>query len=308
MHTIWSRMPLLAWIFLAALWGTTWVVARVGLNELPPFTFAGLRFLLASCALLALCAGRRVCWPTDLRSWLVMVGTGVTAVGVTYALLFWGLQFVPSGIAAVFFSGVPLLTIPFAHLLLPDEPATPKSVLGGAVGLLGVSIAFSGQMAVGGPLAAWALAGFLIGAAALAHAQVVIKQHGGRLDPLLLAGVQTGVGGVLLLVIGWLLEGNPAGHHWNLVSLGALGYLGLLGTAVGFGTLYWLMGHMAVTRVNTMMLVHPVVALALGWLVLNETIDWRVGAGAMVIGLGLAMLLSPARSLRSPATAEAREV
>ncbi len=291
-------IPGLVWLFLAFLWGTTWLVVRVGLQDLPPFTFAGVRFLVAAVVLIVVAVVRRVSWCAAPSDWAMMIGTGISAIGVTYAFQFWGMQYVASGLAAVLFSTIPLLTILIAHALLPDEPMSFRKVGGVVLGTLGVALIFSDQLSGGGPMAMWAILGFLVGAVAMAHAQVVVRARGHRVDPVLLAAVQTAVGGSLLLGIGASTEGPLADQAWSLRAVLAVGYLSVLGTAVGFVALYYLLRRMQVTRVNSMMLVHPLVAIVLGWLVLGEQLSWPVLVGAGAIAVGLVPLLRP-----SPRTA-----
>ena len=270
------KTPELVWLFLALMWGTTWVVVRVGLQDLPPFTFAGLRFLGASAVLIIIAVVRRAEWPRDLGDWVLMLGTGLTAIGLTYAFQFWGMQHVASGVAAVLFSAVPLITLLIAHLVLPDEQISLPKVGGVMLGIVGVTLIFGDQLGSAGPLAPWAMLGFLTGAVALAHSQVVIRSRGRRLDPVILAGVQTAVGGTVLMTIGGVVERPLETAVWSVRAFLALGYLSLVGTVLGFTALYWLLRRMQVTRVNSMMLVHPMVAMILGAVRLGERLSWLV--------------------------------
>jgi len=288
------------WLFLAFLWGTTWLVVRVGLQDLPPFTFAGIRFLVAAAVLTAVALARRTRLPRSPSDWIMMGGTGLSAIGISYAFQFWGMQHVASGLAAVLFSTVPLLTILIAHVVLPDEPMSLPRVGGVVLGTTGVALIFSDQLGGGSTMAVWAIAGFLVSAVAMAHTQVVVRARGHRVDPVLLAAVQTAVGGTVLLGVGASTEGPLLELTWSLRAVLAVGYLSVLGTAVGFVSLYYLLRHMQVTRVNSMMLVHPLVAIVLGWLVLGEQLSWSVlfGAGAIVMGL-VPLLRSSRPSVRS---------
>ena len=296
MRTIIDRLtiPGLVWLFLAFLWGTTWLVVRVGLEDLPPFTFAGVRFLLAAILLTVIAVVRRVRLPTAPSDWIMMIGTGLSAIGVTYAFQFWGMQYVASGLAAVLFSTIPLLTILIAHVVLPEEPMTMRKVGGVVLGTVGVALIFSDQLSGNSPMVIWAVIGFLVGAVAMAHAQVVVRARGHRVDPVVLAAVQTAVGGAVLFGIGTSTEGPLLDQAWSLRAVLAVAYLAILGTAVGFVALYYLLRQMQVTQVNSMMLVHPLVAIVLGWLVLDEQLSWPVLVGAGAIVFGLVPLLRPA--------------
>jgi len=288
------------WVFLAVMWGTTWMAASVALRDVPPFTLAGARFLVASAILFVVVRIRRTPFPRALGAWTLMVGTGASAIGVAYAFQFWGMRHVPSAVAAVVFSAVPLLTILLAHWILPNEPITLRRSVGVITGVTGVAIIFGDQLGSGDGVAAWAVLGFVLGAVALAHAQVTIKAHGSTTDPVLLSAVQTLVGGALLLGLGTMVEGNPLRAHWTGSAVVALAYLSVLGSAVGFVALYWLLRRLPVTTVNSMMLVHPLVAIVLGWLVLGEHLTVRALFGAGAIVLGLAAILRPSARVQRP--------
>ena len=290
-----SSGPTMVWSFLAILWGTTWLVVRVGLEDLPPFTFAGLRFLLAAVVLIGIALVRGIPFPKSSGDWFLMTGTGLSAIGVTYAFQFWGMQHVDSGVAAVLFSAVPLITLVIAHLVLPDERLSLSKVGGVLLGIAGVALIFRDQLDSAGPFAGWAILGFLIGAVALAHSQVAIRAGGVRLDPVWLAGIQTAVGGTVLMVIGGSTEQPLSTAVWSFRAFLALGYLSLMGTVLGFTLLYWLLRRMQVTKVNSMMLVHPVVAMMLGAVVLGERLSWLVLLGTAAIVAGLVAILRPAR-------------
>jgi drug/metabolite transporter (DMT)-like permease len=124
-------------------------------------------------------------------------------------------------------------------------------------------------------------------------ANVLVKQRGKNLDPAILAGGQMFFGLIPLLLIGISLEGNPFRFHWTRMALVALFYLAIVGSVAAFLLYYWLVQHMDVTKTMLVALVTPVIAVALGVLVLHEKLNWRTFAGgAMIIsGIGLIVLL-----------------
>ncbi len=309
MHTIVSRisLPQIAWLALALIWGSTWLAVRIGLETLPPLTFAGLRFLIASVVLLTVMAIRGTRLPRGSAEWRLIVSTAVFGFAVSYAAQFWGMQFVPSGLAAVMFSTVPLFTMLFAHAALPSEPITVRKLVGVVVGILGVAFIFADQLASTNPRAVLGVVAFLVGAVALAGSQVAVKAKGAGLDPLVLAGLQMAVTGIVLFGLGATLEGHPGRLQWTLSAFTSLMYLALVGSAFAFSLFYWLLKHMTVTKTLSVMLTHPPIAILLGWLVLGESLSWRVLAGAATVASGLWMILrSEAKPHRTRARAFAR--
>ena len=89
-----SRLAL-GWLVLSVIWGTTWLAVRIGLNDLPPMTFAGMRFLTAALLLFAVIRMKRLRLPRASADWALVAQVGLLGIGVTYAAQFWGQQYVP---------------------------------------------------------------------------------------------------------------------------------------------------------------------------------------------------------------------
>ncbi len=287
-------MLAIAWLLLSIIWGATWLAVRVGLEDLPPMTFAGIRFLVATGVLGTVLVVRRIPLPRTSSDWMLILQTALLAIGVTYSLQFWGQQYVPSGLTAVMFSTVPLFTMVLAHVSLPSEPFTRAGLAGVVLGILGVLLILSDQLGTDNPLAVWGCLGFLVGSLSMSRAQVTVKARGGHLDPTVLATTQMAIGGTVLLGIGLATEGNPLSITWTIPAIASLSYLALVGSALALFLFYWLLRHMAVTKVMSMALVHPLVAVLLGWLVLGESLGWRVFVGGGGVLAGLALILSRA--------------
>ena len=140
----------IVWLILCGIWGSTWLFIKLGLADLPPLTFAGIRFLFASLILLGLILARGVRWPRQRRDWLVIAVVGLLQFSLNYGLVFWGEQRISSGLAAVLQSTFPAFGLVIAHFYLPDEPITAKKVVGVMLGFTGVAIVFSHQLSIAG--------------------------------------------------------------------------------------------------------------------------------------------------------------
>jgi drug/metabolite transporter (DMT)-like permease len=294
-------LPALVWLLLASIWGSTWLFIKVGLEDLPPITFAGIRFVVASAPLVAW-LGIRVLrrglggigGTSGIRGrdWWLMVWTGLLTFTLNYALVFWGESHISSGLAAILYTTFPMFGMLLAHGLLPDEPLTARSVAGVLLAAAGVVLIFYNEIDVRGLLALLGSAAVVTAAAGSALADVWIKKDGVHIDPVLMTAVQMVAGFIPLLALGIPLEGNPLGFHWTPRAVFALVYLALLGSSTSFVLLYWLIRRIPVTRVMLIPFLSTLVAVLLGAVVLGERLSWRVVAGgaAILVGLGLAIL------------------
>jgi drug/metabolite transporter (DMT)-like permease len=286
-----------AWLFLAFAWGSTWLAVKIGLADLPPLSFAGIRFLLAALILVPVLAARRIRPPRTRSEWALVAGTALFTVSLPYGLQFWAQQYVASGLASVLTAMVPVFVLVFAHWLLPAEPMTLRKVAGVALGLAGVGVIFSDQLSSEGLLALWGSVALIVAALSLAWAQVAVKKHAGTLDPMTIAGWQMAIGTVPLLGLGLWLDGNPFEFAWTTRAILSLLYLSFVGSAAAFFVLYWLFRRMEVTKVLSVAFANPLVAVLLGWIVAGEVLSWRAVVGGLGILGGLALVLraAPAR-------------
>jgi len=277
------------WLILCGIWGSTWLFIKLGLADLPPLTFAGIRFLLASIILSALILARGVRWPRSRRDWFLIAIVGLLQFTLNYGLVFWGEQHIPSGLAAVLQSTFPVFGLVIAHLYLPQERMTPAKVFGVMLGVVGVSIIFSHQLAIAGRMALFGSIALVFSAFFGAYSNVLVKAYARAIDPQVLAAGQMLCGFPPLLALGIATEGNPFRFHWTTMAAISLAYLVVVGSVIAFALYYWLVRHMDVTKTMLIALVTPVVAVVLGLIVLNEKLNWRLfaGGGCIIVGLGL---------------------
>ncbi|MBA2524239.1 MAG: EamA family transporter [Pyrinomonadaceae bacterium] len=288
----------LVWLLLCCIWGSTWLFIKLGLEDLPPLTFAGIRFVIAVTILFSLIAIRRLSLPRTGRDWMLLAMTGLLAFSLNYGLLFWGEQYISSGLAALLQATIPAFGLVIAHFYLPGERMTPARILGVILGVLGVAVVFSSQLEIAGPKALAGCAALVLSSVCAAYSNVLVKAYGKQLDPAILAGGQMFFGMIPLLLIGIPLEGNPLRFRWTPMAVVALFYLAIVGSVVAFLLYYWLVHNMDVTKTMLIALVTPVVAVTLGMLVLNEELHWRtlVGGAMIMSGIGLVVVRRVKRS------------
>ena len=277
----------LVWLVLCVIWGSTWLFIKLGLSDLPPLTFAGIRFVIACAILLILIRARRIPLPESRRDWLLLAITGVLSFSLNYGLLFWGEQYISSGLAALLQATIPAFGLVFAHFHLPGERMTWAKTFGVVLGVLGVAVIFSNQLAIAGGRALAGCVALVLSSVFVAYSNVLVKAYGRKLEPAILAAGQMFFGLIPLLLIGIPLEGNPFHFRWSPLALVSLFYLAVVGSVIAFLLYYWLVHNMDVTKTMLIALVTPVVAVALGMVVLGEDLSWRTIAGGIMIMAGV---------------------
>jgi len=281
----------LVWLVLCGIWGSTWLFIKLGLADLPPLTFAGIRFVIACAILFTIIRLRRIQLPQARSDWSLLAITGILSFGFNYGLVFWGEQYISSGLAALLQATLPAFGLVFAHLHLPGERLSWAKIGGVVLGVCGVGVVFSNQLAVSGRQALAGCVALILSSMFAAYSNVLVKKSGKHLDPAILAAGQMFFGLLLLLGVGIPLEGNPLRFHWTPVALLALLYLAVVGSVIAFLLYYWLVLNMDVTKSMLIALVTPVVAVLLGMLVLDEQIGWRTLAGGAMIMAGIAFIV-----------------
>ena len=276
-----------AFVTLCVVWSSTWLAIKIGLRDLPPISYAGIRFVIAIVALLAVSIGRARLLPRTRAEYTILALTGVLMFSVNYGLLFWGELHVSSGLAAVLQATIPIFGLMFAHLMLPDEPMHWQRLSGAFLAVAGVAVICARLLNFNGMMAFWGGLGIVVGAAGAAFSNVLLKQRPIQLGPAMIAAWQMIFGTVPLLVLGWMVEGNPIRFHWSTMSIFCLLYLAIIGSALTFLLLYWLLPQMQATNLQTVSLITPPGAVMLGWLLGGETFPlWSLlGAGLVLAGV-----------------------
>jgi drug/metabolite transporter (DMT)-like permease len=276
---------------LVLIWGTTWAAIRVGLQGIPPLAGVALRFGIAAAALLLLTPvfgvrlGRS---PIERRLWWA---NALLTFSLSYGVLYWSEQWVPSGLAAVLFATLPLMVALFAHLLLPGERLTLAGSLGILVGFSGVAVIFSEDFdLLGGSHVARAAAVCLLAPLASALAAVLIKRWGKDVHPLSITAVPMALASLLMGGMAAVAErGRPI--VFDRPAVLALLYLALFGSALTFSLYFWLLARLPATSLSLINYAIPVVAVGVGTLWLGEPLTPRVVAGTALVIAGVAVAL-----------------
>jgi drug/metabolite transporter (DMT)-like permease len=289
---------LAVYVFLCAIWGSTWLGIKIGLQYLPPLRFAAFRMALACLVLMPFAFGRSSRQPTAHERTFIVVA-GFLQIGLFYALVFVAQQWIESGLSALLFATFPICAGIFAHYLLPDEPLTRRTLAAAGLGLAGVALMQGPAIsrALQSDFGALVRGGGLVFLAAIvsAFASVLVKKHLGRVDPPLNVWAETLVGSVFLLPLAAVVERGRS-SQWTAAAVGALAYLAIFGTAFTFVGLFWLIKRVPISVVSTIPLVDTMIAVVLGAVVLGERLPARTLAGGALILIGVFLATRGART------------
>ena len=277
-------------LLLTLIWGTTWAAIRIGLDGVPPFTGVAVRFAIAGTLLLALALALGVRLGRGRHEKALWLANGILSFCLSYAIIYWSEQHIPSGLAAVLFATNPLVVAALAHFLLAGERLTAAAVAGLVLGFAGVAVIFSDDLTLlGGPQVRLAALVMLGSPLVSAMSAVAIKRWGSDVHPLSLSAVPMLIASVVMGAVAFLVE-----RHRPLVldarSVGALLYLAILGSAVTFTVYYWLLARVSATRLALMSYLIPIVAVAVGAALFDEPLRPRLLAGSALVLLGVVIV------------------
>jgi drug/metabolite transporter (DMT)-like permease len=286
-----TPLTLFVWVVTCLIWSTVWLFIKIGVADVPPVTFAAFRLTIALVVLVPITVAQRIELPRDPRQYLLIASTGIVLLGVNYALLNWGIQFVSSGLTAVLQAMTPAFGMVFAHFMLPDESMTRIKAAALVIGIIGVAIIFSDQLDFAGGEALQGSVAIVGGAVCVAAAYVTMRRYGTTLHPSVITSGQMFAALVPLLAYASWREGNPLAVDWTAKALASVVYLALAGSVAGAWLNYWLLTRIGATRLLVMGLIEPLLAVLLGAAVLGETLTGRAFAGGTLILVSVAFAL-----------------
>ncbi len=284
-------MKILVWILLCLIWGTTWIFIKVGLEDLPPITFAASRFLLAVLILAPLIWLLKFELPKTASQWKLIALTGVLQVSINYSAVFWAEQYITSGLAAVLQTMITVFGLLLAWIFLPNEIITKQKIVAVAVGMIGVAVIFIDQLRIESLMAFLGCVAIVFGAYCAAQASILIKARGSGLHPASLLFTQMLCGLPPLMIYALLREGNPLTFNWSPQAIVCIVYLTILGTIAAFWLYYWLLKRVESTKAMMISLVTPLIAVVIGAIVLGETLPPQTLVGGLLIITSIGLIV-----------------
>ena len=254
------------------LWSTAFVGVKYGLLFAKPFSFAGMRFMLAGLILIPFCRNIGNCFKSIAENWKLVLAVSFFQTILLYAFFFLGMTMISGALGAIVTGSSPLLSALTAHILIADDEMTAKksvSILTGIAGVVLISVSRQPWTA-GGLTEFFGVILLILGATASAIGNVVVATEKKNVHPLVLNASQMFLGGLSLFIISLIFEGTPR-FNYSLSFYAALLWLATI-SAVAFTIWFWLIKRpgVKVSELNLWKFTIPVCGALLSWALLPD--------------------------------------
>jgi drug/metabolite transporter (DMT)-like permease len=267
-------------------WGSTYLAIDIAVERIPPALMCGTRFLIAGVCMLAFCGvrGRKIVYSLAQLAEMAVVGI-LLLVGGNLTLSY-AETHIASGLAALIVAIIPLWFLVLDSLLLGDHRISARGKAGLGLGIVGLIVLLWPQLMATnsfGSKELWASLSLIGGSFSWALGSVLAKKwKSPEVDPLSATAWEMIAAGLANLLIAAALR-DFSHVIWTARGIGAICYLIVCGSWIGYTAYIWLLGHAPTSKVSTYAYVNPVVAVFLGWLVLGEPIDRYILAGSAIV-------------------------
>jgi drug/metabolite transporter (DMT)-like permease len=288
--------PLLILLSMSAIWGLTWIAVKTGVEAVPPIFLAATRFVVAGTVLLVIFR-KEIDLPAWPGRWLKMAIVALFLGTFCYGGLFWGMQFTPSGIAAI----INLSLIPVGLLvigaLFRAEALGLMKIVGVLVGVAGLILMFAPEAASGGAASAAGITAITLATLSACLGSVLSRRWLGDLPTGAVSGALIFTGGVGLSI--WSALAEPVSVRTFADLLGPKVFVSWLflvvfGSLVAFTLYIHLLNVWGPLRAGLYAFISPIVALIAGYLVFGERLEpVQLAASALLI-LAAAIVMAPA--------------
>jgi len=275
-------------------WGSTYLAIDIAVQTIPPALMCGLRFSVAGVVMLGVCAATgRTVW---YSAWQIVLAA---VVGILLLLggnltLSWAELSVPSGLAALIIAITPLWFLVLDSLLLGDHHISGRGKAGLGLGMMGLLVLFWPELhstTALGRRELWASVGLIGGSFSWALGSVLSKRWQSGMDVFSATAWQVTAAGAANFLFA-AAAGDFSHVVWTARGLGAVLYLVVCGSWIGYTAYIWLLGHVPTSKVSTYAYVNPVVAVFLGWLILHERVDRFIVIGSVIVVLSVILVTS----------------
>lgn len=293
-----NTKAIIAWLNVCVIWGTTYLVIRIGVGHMPPMLFAGIRWVIAGVIFITVLKWQGKSLP-KAKELVHLAAVGLALIGFGNGLVVFAEQWIPSGLAALLITTVPFFMVGMESFL-PKGPRLNATILTGLImGLIGGLLIFGedvkyladpnnlvGVLGLLGAVFFWSIG-------SLYSKYVKVDVH-----PLMGASVQMLIAGIVLSVVGILIGELPR-LNFEIIGLLSLAYLVIVGSLVGYCSYIYAIAKLPLSLISTYAYINPVIALFLGWVILDEKLNFQIAIAAAVIIAGVFIVKQGTSRLKS---------
>ena len=276
------RWGLVLYLLLCLIWGSTWMVIKIGYGGLGPFNVAGLRFFIAGALMALVAQATRARWPRGRSEWTAVTIVGLLMFAGDYGLIYWAEQYIESGLTAVLFATLPLMTLFIARAYLPGERITPGKLASSVLALAGTLALFADRLRLDATATLPMLA--VLGATVCAAVSSVVSKRDAHDIPSATLNAASMLIGAVVLLVAALAHGEGFRLPADAGTWAAVGYLSVAGSVFAFLVYFSLLKTWSVMSLSFISVFTPVVALLLGFVFLQEPLTtWKVGGAVLIL-------------------------
>jgi drug/metabolite transporter (DMT)-like permease len=283
----------LAFTIIYLVWGSTFLATRLGVRDLPPLLFAGMRTLLAGLLLLGIGLVQRDRFPRTIGEWRTMLVLALLMMALSSGPSTIGLKHLPSNEVALLNASNALWIAGLGALGPQGHKLRLPSVIGLVVGFVGVGLLVWPRAGTPSGHIGWQLT-VLGGCLSWSIGTILFRNSPMPVGPLATNAVIM-ILGAIAMIAGAAVHGEFPAWHWDARGVIALVYLAVFGSALAYTAYAWLLRNAPTDRVATFAYVNPAIATILGWAVLGENLGPLQIAGTLVILFGVALVTMPSR-------------
>jgi drug/metabolite transporter (DMT)-like permease len=282
----------LAFALVYVFWGSTYLGIGIAVRYVPPYLMTGVRFLTAGVLMLVYCAwsGRGI--RLTATQFLKLAVIGCLLLSVSNVLLAWAEEVLPTGLAALIIAITPLWFLVIDSFLFRGDRVSAKGYLGLVLGIVGIAVLLWPKLMATTSLGRrqfFAASMLIFGSFCWSLGSALSKRWQSGVDPFSASGWQMTIAGIVNLSVA--AGFGEVGHaRWTVQGIGAIAYLVVFGSWVGFSAYIWLLQHVSMSKVATYAYINPVVAVLLGWVALQERADAFILAGTVTIVLSVSLV------------------
>lgn len=287
--------------FACFLWSTAFLGIKIGLQYTKPLSFAGIRFIISGLLLIPFCGNFKYYRETIATHWKTIATISFFQTFLLYTFFYTGMTVVPGAISAIIIGSSPLFSAITAHFAFRNDKLNSKKIVSISLGLAGVATIalFKKPIPNQAPIALWGIIILILSAISSSIGNILVSKMKSKINPFVLTSAQIGLGGILLLLLSFPLEGvpdfiQPLPYYLSLIWLSTL-------SAIAFSIWFYLLQKpgVKISELNLWKFIIPVSGALLSWIFLPDespTVFALVGMG--LISGGVVFYFWPSNTIK----------